>query len=75
MALADGNAFIEQSSIVASDFTAEAIGKVGLGEGALTLDGTLWPGGTAGAGSGEALPFLIEGTLRRPTTRRQALAN
>jgi uncharacterized protein involved in outer membrane biogenesis len=71
----NGGADIERFALVAPAFTAEATGRVEFSGGDLRLEGTVYPGGSEGAGGGEPLPFRLEGTLRRPVAVPLALAN
>lgn len=67
-----GVANLDQASIVAPSFRAEAKGWIGLLDGGLGLSGTVVPAAPAGA---QPVPFTIGGTLTQPTARPLARAN
>lgn len=75
MSLAGNGGNIERLGIVAASFTADATGRVEFADGGLSVEGAIYPGGTAGSAGGEPLPFRLEGTLRRPVAVPLALAN
>lgn len=65
-----GTATLEQAKAVATDFTADATGRIGLVDGDLGVSGNVQP-----LSGGAPRAFEIEGTLARPVARALALAN
>jgi uncharacterized protein involved in outer membrane biogenesis len=72
--LSGGVALLERGKVIASNFTADVQGWVGLTDGSLGLNGTIQPGPPT-APTGAPAPFTIDGTLARPTARPLAVAN
>jgi uncharacterized protein involved in outer membrane biogenesis len=67
-----GVANLDQATIVAPGFRAEAKGWIGLLDGGLGLSGTILPAAPGGA---QPIPFTIGGTLTQPSARPQGQAN
>ena len=72
LSFAGGTAIVEQCTVAAPGFTAQARGRIELADGNLGLNGTVEPTGEAPV---EPIAFTIDGSLARPAARRLALAN
>jgi len=75
MSFSGGSGTIERVGVAAPSFSAEAVGRVKFGDGGLSLEGTIRPAASGGAGDAPVRPFRIEGTVRQPVAVPLALAN
>jgi uncharacterized protein involved in outer membrane biogenesis len=69
-----GVAVLERARLTTASYSSEAQGWVGLRDGTLGLNGSVWSG-AAGPSDAAAFPFSIGGTLASPEARLLALAN
>ncbi len=74
LSFSNGVAVLERARLTAGSYSSEAQGWIGLRDGTLGLNGSIWEG-AAGPSEDTAFPFVVEGTLSGPEARLLALEN
>jgi uncharacterized protein involved in outer membrane biogenesis len=73
--LSSGVAVLERSRLTTPSYSADVQGWIGMRDGTLGLNGTMWEAAAAVPPENGSYPFAIEGTLAHPEPRPLALAN